>query len=352
MTQNILITGAAGFIGGSLIAEILARTEGPLKNIRIFAAAREQKQIDAISKLDVTPLLLDITETAAVDQAITKNKVNIVVHNASAWDPRVTSNFIKALGKRRRETGDKTFYLHTSVTATFAPEGGWPYGEIKDSDPSLMDKQREIPAGHPVRGTNIALADEGKEEGVTVLNLPAPMVYGRGRGEWRKVSINIPALVRAATRLRMVRKFEDNGRSPAVHVDDLTDLYALLLEKIIQGEELPSGESGYYFAFAHKIDWWKTMDGLAKALHARGLVDEPTVKTWPSWDVASEELKFPRPYIKAMGASNGELIAENGYKVGWQPKWDEKRFMDSLDDEVQAVLELDTRQTTVFDALI
>lgn len=39
----------------------------------------------------------------------------------------------------------------------------------------------------------------------------------------------------------------------------------------------------------------------------------------------------------------------NAPRLGWRPKWDEKRFMDSLDDEIQAVQELDTVKSTLFD---
>ena len=46
------------------------------------------------------------------------------------------------------------------------------------------------------------------------------------------------------------------------------------------------------------------------------------------------------------------MIPVNAYKLGWQPKWDEKRFLDGLDDEVEDVLALDTVKASVFDALL
>lgn len=112
------------------------------------------------------------------------------------------------------------------------------------------------------------------------------------------------------------------------------------------------------------------MDGLAKALYKRGLVNEPTVTTWPSYEEAADTLGFPRRFIRGIGASrsdipkyscdfkdtnvtiSGDIVPVNAFKVGWQPKWDEKRFLDSLDDEVQAVLELDTVKSTLFDSLM
>ena len=90
---------------------------------------------------------------------------------------------------------------------------------------------------------------------------------------------------------------------PALHISDLTALYALLVEKILQKEPIPSGEKGYYFAMAHKISWWTVMSYLAKGLHQRGLVTEPEAQTWPSYDMAADNLGWPRQFVRAMGTS-------------------------------------------------
>lgn len=45
------------------------------------------------------------------------------------------------------------------------------------------------------------------------------------------------------------------------------------------------------------------MDGLAKGLYSRGLVTEPEVQVWPSYDEAAETMGFPRLYMRAIGTS-------------------------------------------------
>jgi hypothetical protein len=83
----------------------------------------------------------------------------------------------------------------------------------------------------------------------------------------------------------------------------LVALYAILTEKILQRIPIPSGKDGYYFALAHTVNWWDIMEGLAKALYARGLVEEPKTKLWPSDDVAADYLGFPRMFVRAMGTT-------------------------------------------------
>jgi hypothetical protein len=49
---------------------------------------------------------------------------------------------------------------------------------------------------------------------------------------------------------------------------------------------------------------------------------------------------------------SGQLVPVNAYRLGWKPAWDEKRFMESLEDEIRDVLELDTVKPTLFSDLL
>ncbi|KAF2803422.1 NAD(P)-binding protein [Mytilinidion resinicola] len=351
MGQNILVTGAAGYIGGSVLASFVTRTSGPINAASISAVVRSEDQVQALSKLGVNVIQVDLSDEMALNEAVVRNEIDIVVHIASSIDSRVVSHLITALGQRRKASGEEVFFIHSSVAALFATEGGWLYGEVKDTD-QRFEKEKQIGGPHPVRETNILVTEHAKAQGVTSLNVVVPTVYGRGSGEWRKLSVNIPAYTRASIKHKIVYKFDKDGSPPAVHISDLTALYALLVEKILQKEQAPSGEKGYYFAMAHRAPWWDVMQHLADALHARGLVAEPKVQIWPSDEMAAEYLGFPLLYIRAMCTSTGQLVPVNAYRLGCQPKWDEKRFLESMDDEIRAVQELDKVKDTVFDSIL
>jgi ABC-type taurine transport system ATPase subunit len=76
-----------------------------------------------------------------------------------------------------------------------------------------------------------------------------------------------------------------------------------VVERILQKQAMPSGKDGYYFAQAHRAPWWAFMDAVAKALHARGLVADSRLETWPSDEAAAEALHFPALFIRAMGTA-------------------------------------------------
>ncbi|KAF5702473.1 hypothetical protein FMUND_13473 [Fusarium mundagurra] len=371
MPHNVLVTGAAGYIGGSVIADILSRTDETLKGINIFAAARSQDQVDKISKLErVHAFLVDLQDKPAVEYAIAKYEIDIVIHTAGAIFPDMLSNLLSGLGDRRRATGNNTYLIHSSVASMFTEEGGWPFGKVKDSDP-LIDRQRELGLDHPVRKvsmetnmrgdrsmlteleTNVVLADEGKAQGVETFNIPIPLTYGRGTGECRKLSVNIPALIRTSIKLRTVHKFDLDSTPGNVHISDLTDLYILILTKILKEEPIAVGTERYFFSVAHRISWWKIMDKIAEGLYARGLVDEPSPKIWPDYDVAADALGFPRKFIRPMCMPNGDLEPANGIALGWRPKQDsEQKCLDQIEQEIKDVEELDTVRMRLFDTLI
>ncbi|KAF9878654.1 NAD dependent epimerase/dehydratase [Colletotrichum karsti] len=351
MSHNILITGAAGYIGGSVLANFLARSSGPIKTANLFAAVRSEEQMEKLANLNVHVVQLDLADERAVKQVVADNDIDFVIYTAGVIDQRPVSSLIESLGERRMSTGRDVYFIYTGVSTTFLPVGGWSAGVVRDTD-QLFEKEKEIGGPNHARLTSIFVVEKAEALGVTAFNVPVPVVYGRGTGEGRKLSVNIPAFVRSSIKHKVVHKFDEDGNAPAVHVSDLAELYTILTEKTLLKEPIPSGAKGYYFGVAHQVSWWDVMQKLAEVLHARGLVTEPAAQVWPSDDVAAEALGFPKLYIRAMGTASGNLVSENSCQLGWQPKWTREKFLASIDDEVEDILELDTVKTSLFSELL
>ena len=80
------------------------------------------------------------------------------------------------------------------MAALYSAEGGWPYGEVRDTDP-ILEKEKQIGGPHPVREvshanlavssnaasnpadkTTILVTEEAKAQGVTSFNVVVPTV--------------------------------------------------------------------------------------------------------------------------------------------------------------------------------
>jgi uncharacterized protein YbjT (DUF2867 family) len=73
MNSNVLVTGAAGCIGGSVVAALLAENAHlPAKSL--FAAVRTEEQAQALQPLGIKILKLNLQDEQAVVEAVLQNE--------------------------------------------------------------------------------------------------------------------------------------------------------------------------------------------------------------------------------------------------------------------------------------
>ncbi|KAL2213770.1 NAD(P)-binding protein [Sarocladium strictum] len=354
MPLNILVTGAGGFVGGSIVAALLDIRKTEPDAFRLFANVRRHEHALKLAKFDLVVSETDLADDEAVTKVVLENEIDIVVHTAGIVDPNVASNLIKALGERQRLAGTQVYYIHTSSVGLFSPEAGWPDRPVSDTD-DLLPLERELASKQPAYDADVAIGREAEAAQVPVVNVPLPMVYGKSRGEIKKLSIKIPGMVRSALKLGKVYKFDMDTRQPATHISDLTDLYLLIINGIRHGKlEVDNGKVVYYFPVAHTVPWWKTMDLLAEELASRGLLGpdgDSKAEVWPSYDLAADSLGYPKSLIRFMALARGDLRPVNSKALGWNPSWEEEKFLEGLAGEVDDIIASTESATTAFDAL-
>ena len=52
-----------------------------------------------------------------------------------------------------------------------------------------------------------------------------------------------------------------------------------------------------------------------------------------------------------MSKHSENIVSENAHRIGWTPVWNKDRFLQHIDDEIQAVLELDRAKSSLIDSL-
>ncbi|KAH6699076.1 hypothetical protein BKA61DRAFT_741250 [Leptodontidium sp. MPI-SDFR-AT-0119] len=352
MSSNILVTGAAGYVGGSIVADFLSSNILALKSSRVIATVRSDEQAKLLSKSGINVLQLDLTDEKAVIDGIVKHNINIVIHTASSLDPRLAFNLLTGLAEQQKASGSKAYFIHTSGLSAFLPKTGWPEGEMKDSD-SIFETEKQFAESFALRKNDVDITEAANALGIASFIVVPCTVYGKGTGQWNQLSVIFPITVQASIKQKSVSKFPEDGKSAGVHISDLTNLYGLVVKNILEGSGalIPNGMHGYYVAIAHEMSRWETLDRLAAAMKARGLVASSETQVWTSDEAAAEATGVPAMFVDILFNSSANIIADNAFKLGWKPKWDETRFLDNIDDEIMSVLELGKAKSSLVDSL-
>lgn len=206
--MSILLTGATGYIGSSVLPRLL--DEGHA----VTALVRDESKAQLVRDAGATAVVGDATDSALVTRLARES--DGVVHLASGRD--VDPVFIAAALEGLAGTGKP--FVHTG--------GIWTYGSNQDI---TEDSPAAPPAITAWRGANeaVVLGAEGVRGAVVVPSI----VYGHGRGLAR-VIVDAPLGSGVAPALRLVG--DGSQHWATVHVDDLAALYVLALENGAAGE--------------------------------------------------------------------------------------------------------------------
>jgi hypothetical protein len=122
------------------------------------------------------------------------------------------------------------------------------------------------------------------------------IIDGKGTGFGNKISIQTVDLVNAFKHLGHAYNIQEgNPVSTYVYdpkegapliadgiqkwavcsLEDTTSLYFFLLQRMLDGKEIPHGKRGYYLCSPGQVAWQDIYAALAKALYKKGIIDSP-----------------------------------------------------------------------------
>jgi UDP-glucose 4-epimerase len=209
---RILVTGAAGFIGGTLCRGLSERGHRPIAGLRRPAPPTSTAE---------GVLLGEITPDRNWTRALRGVGIDIVIHLAqrahSSADPAALAPeppAAAALAQAAARAGARRFVYVSSITAMGAATApGRPFRAGDEPRP-------ESPYGRSKLAAEQALAESAGESGLELVVIRPPLVHGPG------VRANFRTLLRLlASGVPLPFARIDNRRS-FIHVDNLVDLIA------------------------------------------------------------------------------------------------------------------------------
>jgi len=200
--MTILLTGATGFIGSSVLPRLLDEGHS------VIALVRDAEKATAVEAAGATALIGDATDAALVERAARES--DGVIHLASSKD--VDAVLVPAVLAGLAGSGKP--FVHTG--------GVWTYGS---NDDIAEDSPVAPPALTAWRGDAEALVLGA--DGVRGIVVVPSIVYGHGKG-LANLIVDAPR----GTGVEALRLIGDGSQHWAtVHVDDLAALYVLALEQ-------------------------------------------------------------------------------------------------------------------------
>ncbi|KAJ5081196.1 hypothetical protein N7456_013434 [Penicillium angulare] len=339
---QVLIVGATGYIGGSILSELLRSPDR--STFTISALIRRPEQAKILEALGVGSLLFQgLDDLNACRDAASQH--DVIINAASASHDTSAKALIEGLALRQKITNRDAYFIHTSGTSIL---GDHPYtgasSEYKiwsDEKDNIYEMEKQHPERYGQRVTDVTVVETGLEVGVKTYIVVPPTIYGKGSGPFATLSQQIPNLARMAKKRGSAAVIE-TGKATwnHVHMSDLSAFYLRLFQAARdQPKWLPSGPKAIFFVESGEHTWLQVSQGIADAMHKKGLLATNQVESVSLKKVAAAITKGNESLAEISLASNSRARADFGRnQLGWSTSRGLDDFLTHFDAEIEAML--------------
>jgi nucleoside-diphosphate-sugar epimerase len=283
---RVFITGATGYIGGSVAAKLLENGHS------VLGLVRSEDKAAQLKRLGVEPLLGTLADFNTIAQAATQ--CDAVINTESADDLFAVEAILKGLA----ESGKPL--IHTSGTSVVSDRAAGEYSDAIFNEDSPFEP---LPERMLRVAIDRAVLTAGRK-GIRSVVIRPSLIYGHGHG-LNPNSIQIPHLIELAKKYGIARHV---GRGlnvwSHVHIDDVVDLYLRALD------QAPPGS--LFYAENGEAPWKTLASAIGKLIGFGG-----ETKDWPIDEAVKE---WGTGAITSYG-SNSRVSALKARKMlGWAPR--------------------------------
>jgi nucleoside-diphosphate-sugar epimerase len=283
---RVFMTGATGYIGGSVAAKLLDGGHS------VRGLVRSQEKAAQLKQRGIEPLLGTLADFHGIAQAAAQS--DAVINAASADDSFSVEAIIQGLA------GSGKPFIHTSGTSVVSDRAAGEYSDAIFNEDSPFEPLPERLMRVAIDRTVLM----GARKGIRSVVIRPSLIYGRGHG-LNPNSVQIPHLIELAKKHGLARHV---GRGlnvwSHVHIDDVVDLYLLALEH--------APASSMFYVENGEAAWKSLASAIGRLLGFGG-----ETKDWPMDEAVRE---WGANAITSYG-SNSRVSALKARKMlGWAPK--------------------------------
>ncbi|WPO98246.1 NAD-dependent epimerase/dehydratase family protein [Pseudomonas sp. HR96] len=283
--MNIFVTGASGFIGGSIATGLVRAGH------RVTGLVRNSAHAAELQALGITPVVGTLEDSALLQEQA--RQADAVI-NAASSDHR---GAVLALVEGLRGSGK--VLLHTSGSSIVGDASGGRASDIIYHEGQLPEPTADKAARVAIDNLVLAAASQGIRSAV----LCNTLIYGHSLGVHRD-SVQLPRLYKQAQKSGVVRHVGPGENIWSnVHIEDVVQLYLLALEKT------PAGT--FYFVESGEASFRDMTAAMASAMGLGAAQD---------WPLAEAEQEWGYEMANYGLGSNSRVRGEHARTLlGWQP---------------------------------
>lgn len=285
--MKVFVTGAAGYIGGSVAERLNALGH------EVSGLVRSAAKLPLLKERGIEPVLGTLEDADILARAA--DAADAVIHTASADHPGSVVTLVSTLER----TGKTLMYTTGSGIVADSAAGEYA-GSVVLTDDTYFEP---VAFRRPRVAMNRFVRQAAIDKGIRSIVICPSMIYGTGRG-LQPDSDQLPKLMALSKHLGAGVYFGKGlNRYSNVHIDDLVDLYVLALEKA------PGGS--FFFAENGDASFKDIADMISRALGLGGKTVSLIV----------EDLVRQYGDAGRYGITSNSLVSSvNARNLGWSPK--------------------------------
>lgn len=285
--MKIFITGASGYIGGSVADALMAAGH------HVSGLARSDDAAAVLAKRGMTPVRGTLDDAEVLAKAA--YEADATVNAANAGHRAAAEAILKALADSNK------IFLHTDGSSIVGTRTrGELIEKVFDEDTPFAPTLQRAPR---VEIDNMVRRAAGN--GVRSVVIAPSLIYGLGRG-LNPRSIQVPWLIQVAKKFGVAKHIgPGENRWANVHIDDLTTMYVLAIEKA------PAG--AFYYAENGENSMREVCEAISRMLGQGGRTQSMTVEE------AADEWG-DGPANDTMGSNSRVRAKRARAELNWRPK--------------------------------
>ncbi|POS76040.1 hypothetical protein DHEL01_v205573 [Diaporthe helianthi] len=255
---KILLTGATGYVGGTVLDKLVRSTEPSIESLTIDVLVRTNGAAEALRKgyrNRVRPILWNgFTDIPFVTDTATN--YDMVINAGTGFAAEGATALVRGLAGRTAPGLPVPWMIHTSgcsnladrpLTRTAHPDRAWDDADGKAVFDFLEHEDAHDP--YAQRTTEISVLAAAEEAGVQAVSVNSPCVFGMGTGLFNLQSFTIPVFMSYVVKHGYGFKLNETANFDWVHIEDVAEVYVLLVRAILEREDhglgyIPTGKHG------------------------------------------------------------------------------------------------------------